>query len=83
MTVTAMRYKQAGRCLWCGGEPVKGNTLCPKCVRKRRDRYITRRLNGICTQCGKPAQKDRNLCFKCAVKNAENQRKYREEKKNV
>lgn len=83
MTTTAMRYKQAGRCLWCGAEPVKGNTLCPECVRKRRDRYLRMRIMNVCVQCGKPAQRNRQLCFDCAIKNAERQRVYRELKKDV
>ena len=81
-------YKEHGICTRCQGEAIPGKTLCPDCMKKRRqqakrwrkehpdahkDRYYRLKSEGKCVQCGETAKPGLTLCKKCMDKLVERQ----------
>ena len=81
-------YKEHGICERCRGETMPGKTLCPDCLRKKRQQtakwrkahpnaktewYMRMKAEGRCVICGEMARPGLTLCKKCAEREAERQ----------
>lgn len=78
------KRKAAGVCIYCGGVPEQGKTMCAACIARDRELRIAREkryaLAGRCIKCGRTHEGDTLTCRACLQKLEERNKKHRERK---